>query len=58
MIKTGAPLTREKWISMAYLGHPPKPWTAEHEEEVPSRSGVVAATRTNQAVAAVALYCQ
>jgi hypothetical protein len=28
MIKLGAPLTREKWISMNYLGHPPEPWTA------------------------------
>jgi hypothetical protein len=36
MIKRGLPLTREKWISMAYLGRPPKPWTAEHEGEVPA----------------------
>jgi hypothetical protein len=35
MIQSGAPLTREKWISMAYLGHPPHPWTAEHEMDVP-----------------------
>ena len=35
MIKEGLPLTREKWISMNYLGHPPEPWTDEHEAEVP-----------------------
>ena len=35
MIKNGIPLTREKWISMNYLGHPPEPWTAEHEADVP-----------------------
>lgn len=35
IIRVGAPLTREKWINMAYLGHPPHPWTSEHEEEVP-----------------------
>jgi hypothetical protein len=36
MIKNGLPLTREKWISMNYMGHPPEPWTAEHEAEVPA----------------------
>ena len=36
MIKNGLPLTREKWISMNYLGHPPEPWTDEHEAEVPT----------------------
>jgi hypothetical protein len=35
MIREGLPLTREQWIRMAYLGHPPQPWTTEHEEEVP-----------------------
>lgn len=35
MINNGLPLTREKWISMNYLGHPPDPWTDEHEAEVP-----------------------
>jgi hypothetical protein len=35
MIKKGIPLTREKYISMAYLGHPPEPWTAAHEGELP-----------------------
>ena len=35
IIRVGAPLTREKWVSMNYLGHPPKPWTSEHEAEVP-----------------------
>jgi len=35
MIRTGAPLTREKWISMNYMGHPPEPWTSEAESEVP-----------------------
>lgn len=35
MIREHLPLTREKWISMNWLGHPPHPWTAEHEEEVP-----------------------
>jgi len=35
MIKHGIPLTREKWISMNYMGQPPEPWTAEHEGEVP-----------------------
>jgi hypothetical protein len=36
MIERDLPLTREKWISMAYLGHPPEVWTAEHEAEVPA----------------------
>ena len=36
MIENGLPLTREKWISMAWGGHPPQPWTAENEEEVPA----------------------
>jgi hypothetical protein len=36
MIKKGLPLTREKWISMNYLGHPPEPWTDGHEAEVPT----------------------
>jgi hypothetical protein len=35
MIKNGLPLTREKWISMNYMGRPPAEWTAEHEAEVP-----------------------
>ena len=35
MIASGAPLTREKWIRMNWLGHPPKPRTSEHEAEVP-----------------------
>jgi hypothetical protein len=35
MIKNGLPLTREKFISMNYLGHPPEPWTDEHEAELP-----------------------
>jgi hypothetical protein len=36
MIRERMPLTREKWISLNYLGHPPKPWTGEHEAEVPA----------------------
>jgi hypothetical protein len=36
MIKHGIPLNRETWITMNYLGHPPDPWTAEHEGEVPA----------------------
>ena len=36
MIKNGSPLTRAKWISMNWLGHPPHPWTSEHEAEVPA----------------------
>jgi hypothetical protein len=36
MIRGGAPLTREQWIISAYLGHPPHPWTSEHEAEVPA----------------------
>ena len=35
MMKNGAPLNRETWMSMNYLGQPPEPWTAEHEAEVP-----------------------
>jgi hypothetical protein len=35
MLEKGLPLTREQWISMNYLGHPPEPWTAEHEATVP-----------------------
>jgi hypothetical protein len=36
MIRDGLPLNRKKWINLNYLGHPPKPWTAEHEGEVPA----------------------
>jgi hypothetical protein len=36
MIEHDIPLTREQFISMNYLGHPPEPWTAEHEGEVPA----------------------
>jgi hypothetical protein len=36
MIKHGIPLTRERYINLNYLGHPPKPWTAEHEGELPT----------------------
>jgi hypothetical protein len=36
MIEHGIPLTREKYISMAYLSHPPEPWTMEHERELPA----------------------
>ena len=35
MIESGLPLTREKWISLNYLGRPQKPWNGEHEGEVP-----------------------
>lgn len=35
MLEHNIPLTREKWISINYLGHPPEPWTDEHEAEVP-----------------------
>jgi hypothetical protein len=28
------PLTREKWISLNFLGRPLKPWMGEHEGEV------------------------
>jgi hypothetical protein len=35
MIERDLPLTREGWISMNYLGHPPDQWTDEHEAEVP-----------------------
>jgi hypothetical protein len=35
MIDHNLPLTREQWISMNYLGHPPEPWTWECEGEVP-----------------------
>jgi hypothetical protein len=35
MLSHGMPVTREAWISMNYLGHPPDPWTDEHEAEVP-----------------------
>jgi hypothetical protein len=36
MIEHKLPLTRETYISMNYLGHPPDPWTAEHEYELPT----------------------
>ena len=36
MIREGMPLTREKWISLNYLGNPPKRWTGEHEGQVPA----------------------
>lgn len=36
MIEHKLPLTREQWISLNYMGHPPEPWTAEHEAEVPT----------------------
>ena len=35
-VKNGLPLTREKWISMNYLGHPPEESTDEHQAEVPA----------------------
>jgi len=35
MIDHGLPLTREQYISMNYIGHPPEPWTDEHERELP-----------------------
>jgi hypothetical protein len=35
MLKHNLPLTRETWISINYLGHPPEPWTWENEAEVP-----------------------
>jgi hypothetical protein len=34
MIREGMPLTREKWISLNFLGRPPKPWMGEHEGEM------------------------
>ena len=36
MINKGLPLTREEWISMNWPDGKPKPWTAEHEMEVPA----------------------
>lgn len=36
MIEHGIPLTRETCIRMNWLGHPPDPWTAEDEGEVPA----------------------
>ena len=36
MLSSGGPLTREAYIEMAYGGTPPKPWTAEHEMELPA----------------------
>jgi hypothetical protein len=35
MIKHHIPLTREKWISMAWPDGKPDPWTADCEEQVP-----------------------
>jgi hypothetical protein len=35
MIDKGLPLTREQYITLNFIGHPPGPWTAEHEYEVP-----------------------
>lgn len=31
----GEPVTRENYIDLAYLGKPPKPWTAELEAGLP-----------------------
>ena len=36
MIENNLPLTREQWMSMNYLGHPPEEWTDAHEAEVPA----------------------
>jgi hypothetical protein len=36
MIDKGLPLTREQYISLKYIGHPPEPWTDEHERELPT----------------------
>ena len=36
MIDHDMPLTREKWMKLAYLDGPPKHWTAENEMEVPA----------------------
>jgi hypothetical protein len=35
MLKNGGPITRERYIDLAYAGEPPKPWTVEHELELP-----------------------
>jgi hypothetical protein len=31
----GLPVTREAYIRVNWLGHPPEPWTEEHEQELP-----------------------
>ncbi len=36
MLEHGIPLTREKYISLNYIGHPPEPWTEEDERQLPS----------------------
>jgi hypothetical protein len=35
MLKDGVPITRAHYIHLAYFGDPPKPWTREHEAELP-----------------------
>ena len=35
LIRHGIPVTRENWINLAYMGHPPEEWTYEHEMELP-----------------------
>lgn len=35
MLNSNVPLTREHYIDLAYAGEPPKPWTYEHEMELP-----------------------
>jgi hypothetical protein len=35
MLKKGIEPTRENYIFHAYAGKPPKPWTHEHEAELP-----------------------
>jgi hypothetical protein len=35
MLKSDIPPTRENYIFHAYAGKPPKPWTHEHEAELP-----------------------
>lgn len=37
MKKYGLPLTREKYLEMAYLGKPPTQLSAEEEAEIPEQ---------------------
>jgi hypothetical protein len=40
MLQDGVPITRQHYIHLAYFGDPPKPWTREHEAELPPENRI------------------
>lgn len=37
MIQGRVPLTRQNYLHLSYAGQLPKPWTMEHEQELPEQ---------------------